>query len=350
METHVLALASRLTRLNPFVLCVDADEMYAQRLKDAGIGHGNLAVPRIDAWRATSLVRRLLAVPNGIRAHVVHSYGFSADLVAALVKLLSPRCVLITSRRGIDTSVRHQRVRSLINRVTNQVICVSDETADYVRRTERLSPNRLRVIPNGVVTDPARATGSRCAEVVFGTLGNVKPIKGTDLLIEAFCALPGDAPVRLRIGGTQGIRDRDKKWGQALVERVHASPRGTAIEFAGFQHDPREFLRTLDVFVLPSRSEGMSNALLEAMSLGLPCIATDVGSNASVLRPLTEEPAGMVCEPTVDSLRDAMWHMFSSPEDRARSGAAARRAAVARYSFETMVSRYEDTYAELLHR
>ena len=69
-------------------------------------------------------------------------------------------------------------------------------------------------------------------------------------------------------------------WAEQLVNRAAASPHAERIRFVGFAANPDIFLGGLDVFVLPSRSEGMSNALLEAMACGLPSIATDVGSNA----------------------------------------------------------------------
>ncbi len=74
----------------------------------------------------------------------------------------------------------------------------------------------------------------------------------------------------------------DRPWAEALRERAS---RDTRIRFVGRSSEARRFLSSLDVFVLPSRSEGMSNALLEAMASGLPCIATDVGSNRSVFAP-----------------------------------------------------------------
>ena len=96
--------------------------------------------------------------------------------------------------------------------------------------------------------------------------------------------------VELRIAGAI-----DRPWAEALRQRAQADPR---IQFVGRSSHPRGFLADLDVFVLPSRSEGMSNALLEAMSSELPCIATDVGSNRSLLNPAAEPPAGLICEPT----------------------------------------------------
>ena len=103
------------------------------------------------------------------------------------------------------------------------------------------------------------------------------------------------------------------------------------------------FLSSLDVFVLPSRSEGMSNALLEAMALGLPCIATDVGSNRELL--LGSEVAGVVCEPTTDKIYEAMLELEQAGTTRAQLGKAARLVVEKNYSLGGMVNAYETLYA-----
>ena len=117
----------------------------------------------------------------------------------------------------------------------------------------------------------------------FGTLGTVKPIKGTDLLVDAFMQFDPSGSRRARHRRT----DR-QTLGRGAARARRRDPR---IRFVGRSSQASSFLSSLDVFVLPSRSEGMSNALLEAMASGLPCIATDVGSNRSVAVARRAEPA-----------------------------------------------------------
>ena len=345
---HVLSLASHLKQFRPAILCVNADRAYAERLQLAGLAYTNLGAARFEAWRAPAVIRQLVRVVGQARPEVVHSYGFSADLLAALVRLILPKCRIITSRRGADTNRRHQKLRSLINTIANQVICVSEETAAFASRTERLRTDKVQVIPNGVGLAEFPTVRSDARRLRFGTLGNVKPVKGTDLLVDAFCRFSPDIDAELHIGGSLGVRDRDKSWSEDVVRRAAQSPHRDNIVFAGFQAEPREFLRSLDVFVLPSRSEGMSNALLEAMSLGLPSIATDVGSNATVLTPIDADLPGIVCQASVESLFASMQRMLACNELRARCGAAARRVVASRYSLSAMVDQYEKTYMRLI--
>ena len=162
--------------------------------------------------------------------------------------------------------------------------------------TESPKPGLLEVIPNGVAIPDGndRPRVRRPDEPIrFGTLGTVKPIKGTDLLVDAFMRFEPERRVELVIAGLI-----DRPWAEALRERARGDAR---VQFVGRSSAPRDFLAGLDVFVLPSRSEGMSNALLEAMASGLPCIATDVGSNRSVLCPVPGSPGGLIADATVNT-------------------------------------------------
>ena len=345
METHLLTLASQLSAsVRCVVCCTDASDDYLARLARLGIAHENLACPSLVRPAGASACRRLAQLVRQFDAHVVHTYGFSADVLGALLRVFGVPARLVTSRRGEDENARHHAVRRLINRLSDRVVCVSPETAAFVRRTESPEASLIEVIPNGVAPHQA----GRAAEadpnrpVRFGTLGTVKPIKGPDLLVDAFMRFPRDRRVELTIAGLI-----DRPWAEALRQRAAADPR---IRFIGRTGAPREFLSDLDVFVLPSRSEGMSNALLEAMAAGLPCIATDVGSNRSVLAPDAGPAAGLVVDPRADALFEAMDAMAADTRTRADHGARGAALAASRYTIPAMVDRYEQLYRTVMGR
>ena len=262
----------------------------------------------------------------------MHSYGFAADVLAGVLRARRSKVRVITSRRGEDADKRHQAVRRLVNRWSDKVVCVSSETAAFVQSTELPSPGLLEIIPNGVTLNPLPPPAGgrdRDGTVRFGTLGTVKPIKGTDLLVDAFMRFGPKHRVELLIAGVA-----DRPWAEALRHRAQAD---TRIRFVGRSSLPISFLADLDVFVLPSRSEGMSNALLEAMASGLPCIATDVGSNRSLLNFAAQRAAGLICDATPESLFRAMSEMASSADARRRYGAEGAALVSRRYTIPGMV-------------
>ena len=344
METHLIALASSLpASVRCFVCCFDASADYRKRLTEAGIEHANLDCPSLVRPGSILGYRRFERVVRRFQPHIVHSYGFVGDVVAAVLRARGWNVRVITSRRGEDTNRRHQAVRRLVNRVSDKIVCVSSETAKFVQSTESPAPSLLEIIPNGVVLNPVdgQAQGRARDETVrFGTLGTVKPIKGTDLLVDAFLRFDAGHRVALDVAGLI-----DRPWAEALRRRASADAR---IRFVGRVSDAKSFLATLDVFVLPSRSEGMSNALLEAMASGLPCIATDVGSNRSLLNPPAEPPAGVISEANVESLYRAMCEIAASGDRRRQYGAQAATLVSRRYTVPTMVHQYECLYRSLV--
>jgi glycosyltransferase involved in cell wall biosynthesis len=346
METHLLTLARSLPApIRCFVCCLDASAEYGARLEAAGIEHCSLRCPTLVRPGSMLAYLRFERVVARFRPHIVHSYGFASDVLTAALRARGSQVHLVTSRRGEDTNTRHQTFRRLLNHLTDRVVCVSSETAEFVRSTESVSSSLVEVIPNGVAFtgEPARSRPRHAGQPIrFGTLGTVKPVKGTDLLVDAFMRFEPRSPVELLIAGLI-----DRPWAEALRSRANADPR---IHFTGYCAGASGFLADLDVFVLPSRSEGMSNALLEAMACGLPCVVTDVGSNRSLLAPPAGHPAGLICEANAESLFRAMCEMASSPDARRHLGAQAAALVSRRYTIPAMVNQYECLYRSIVGR
>ena len=346
MENHLIALASSLpSSIRCLVCCLEGSSDYQTRLTMAGIENVNLGWPILLRPSGLPTYLRLERLVGRFRPHIVHSYGFGADIVGGVLRTRRADVRLITSRRGEDANRRHQTLRRLVNRVSDRVVCVSAETAAFVQSTESPSPGLLAVIPNGVALNPVRLRASargRDWPVRFGTLGTVKPIKGTDLLVDAFMRFKQTDRVELLIAGLL-----DRPWAEALRERARKDAR---IRFLGRASEPESFLSGVDVFVLPSRSEGMSNALLEAMASGLPCIATDVGSNRSLLHQPAEPAAGVICEGNAESLFRAMNEMASNDEARLEYGAHAARLVTRHYTIPGMVRQYDSLYRSVVGR
>jgi glycosyltransferase involved in cell wall biosynthesis len=345
METHLLHLLAGLdrTRFSPLVCCVSGSDDYQLKLGPAADRVENLRLDRFDTPRTMcSYIWALSKLFLSWKPHVVQTYGYGADMsVPCLARLWCPGAIVVTTRRGEDNNPRHQKHRKIANRWVDFVVCVSASTATFAEATELIDTRKLRVIPNGVNLPELRGLSAPKAQPLrFGTLGTIKPVKGTDLLVDAFLRLATDVPAELCIAGGD---DRSPTWAAALVRNAGESHLGQKIRFLGHLEDSLSFLRTLDVFVLPSRSEGMSNALLEAMALGLPCIATDVGSNRELL--LGHAKAGVVCEPTADGLHHSMRELACAATARTELGKAARRVVEKHYSVGRMVRAYEELYA-----
>jgi glycosyltransferase involved in cell wall biosynthesis len=200
---------------------------------------------------------------------------------------------------------------------------------------------RIVRIPNGIEVPPARERPAALhdpARIVF--VGRLHEQKGVDTLLRAFARLRADRPdatIALRLVGDGPLR--------ADLEAL-ARELGVDAEFLGGRDDVDTLLEDADVFVLPSRAEGMSNALLEAMTLGLPAIVTNIPGNADVIR---HEENGLLVEPDdPDGLAAAIGRLLDDGALRGRVGRAGRETVEAEYALDRVASRYVALYEELL--
>jgi glycosyltransferase involved in cell wall biosynthesis len=224
--------------------------------------------------------------------------------------------------------------------LSHRLVSVCDEVEAEVCRTFSIPRAKLAVIENGINLSPFLAVPARTArhEVVFGAVGRMSPEKNHENLIRAFAQVRrkhGNALLRLLGGGPLETRLRE------LANELGVAG---SIDFRGFGHDVPGFLRDLDVFVLPSDSEGLPLSLLEAIASGLPVVATSVGG---VPRVVNGTKSGWLSPPAnPDSLARAMQEALFSP-DRIGRGESARTLVEQKYSAKRMAEDYDRLYAEL---
>lgn len=200
---------------------------------------------------------------------------------------------------------------------------------------------RIVALPNGV--DTARPPWHRTAlhdPACVLYVGRLHPQKGLDTLLHAFALLHArlPRPVVLRLLG-EGPSERQLR---SLAADLGVQG---AVDFAGRHEDVKPQYDHADVFVLPSRVEGLSNALLEAMASGLPAVVSDIPGNRNVI---TDGMTGLIV-PVDDpeALAQALERMLTDQRLRERAGAAARLTAEQTYSFDSVAARYLDLYASL---
>ena len=204
--------------------------------------------------------------------------------------------------------------------------------------------SKIRRIASGV--DGRRyAPGASLAEATLPTrprvlfTGRLHPQKNLGVLIDAWPAVVRATGARLILVGQGPERERLEGQARALGVADH-------VVFHGAVADPADVLRAADLFVLPSRAEGMSNSLLEAMATGLPCVASDIGGNQDLLGP---GGAGvLVPGASAETWAGCLIALLDDPDRRARLGASARRRVVEEYDLPRVVGRYVALYRELI--
>ncbi|MBI5716045.1 MAG: glycosyltransferase family 4 protein [Chloroflexi bacterium] len=233
----------------------------------------------------------------------------------------------------------YQRSEFLTQHLADQVIYVSRQ----VYREAALlgvAPDHAQVIENGIELErfAPRVVRPPSDSVAVSFVGRLEYQKGVDILLQSLTRLTDLKNFKVRIIGDGSQR-------RLLEIQARESYLDSIIDFVGFSDDAPRWLSVSDIFVLPSRYEAMSMALLEAMASGLPCIVTNVGENAQLI---TDGAEGFVVPPeNAEKLADALAKLIAAPDLRQRMGQAAR-IKVEQYSGERMAEKTFSLYQSLL--
>ncbi len=304
----------------------------------------------LQLWR---LLRRL-------RPALVHTRNLAA-LEAQPIAMAAGVPLRVHGEHGWDThdpdgrSVRYRRWRWLMRPYVNHYIALSRQLQEYLITGVGVPRQRISQIYNGVDTvhfHPRAAAQSPTSvgpfvqpqHVLVGTVGRLEPIKDQLSLARAFVLAVERRPdlrarLRLVVVGDGRLR--------APIEQVlRAAQMADLVWLAGSRDDIAVLLRGLDLFVLPSLAEGISNTVLEAMATGLPVLATAVGGNVELVEPGI---TGALVPPNdPPALAEALIAYTDDPRRREREGQAGRERAVNEFALEEMAAAYQDIYDRLL--
>jgi glycosyltransferase involved in cell wall biosynthesis len=235
----------------------------------------------------------------------------------------------------------------------DQVQAVSEAVRQYTLREERLNADKVVTIPNGIECDVApnldavrelrESLRLESAYPVILTVSHVRRIKGIDVLLQAMAQVKRSYPqALLLIAGATNEPEYLSEL-QALVETLGLT---LNVRFLGKSNRVRELLQLCHLFCLLSRSEGMSNALLEAMASGVPCVATAVGGTPEVI---DDGHTGYLV-PSEDPVAAAgrILRLLENPEAATRMGEAARVVVKHRFSAQRMIDDLVQSYEGLL--
>jgi|SRR5215831_4285483 len=324
-----------------------ARRMTSVELYEVGSGNAGLQFPLL----------RLASIMKAYRPHVVHTRNFGA-LEGIPASRVAGVPVAIHSEHGYELETvaglplrRRVMCRALFG-MADAVFTVTENLRAYHAAQSWTPEQRLRVIYNGVDLEtftPSRTTAEETRHrycipadrIVIGSVGRLVPIKNQATLLRAAEMLAENGcPIHVVLVG-------DGKEAPALKKQAaeSAALQGR-VTFAGTSDRVSDLLSAMDIFVLPSISEGMSNTILEAMATALPVVVSRTGGNPELV---DEGRSGYLFRPTDPrSLAGALGRLVQSEELRRGFGESAREAVVARFSLSGMIQRYDNLYRELM--
>jgi len=347
----LLAVALAQRGVDASVICLGQRGQFGQELARRGIPVIALGSERgYDVQAAIRLAAALRrASPDVINVHDRSSLPY-----VMLAKLLGVRNPVVYTAHGLLFNTgREPRWRDrLAIRGVSAVTAVSEQVA--ARHAEHLAWHRpIVVIPNGV-PDRQRSTSQRRAvrqeldtpesAFVFLAVGNIRPEKGFEDLMEATATLrQRGSPGGFAVWVAGGVNE--PSYHEALLAQSRRLGLGGIVRFLGFREDVPALYSAADAFVLSSRSEGLPMVLLEAMTAGLPVVATRVGGVPDAV----PEQAGLLVDARApDRLSEAMGLLLRDKTLSQSLGEAARRHALANYSVDAMASRYLAAFEQVV--
>jgi glycosyltransferase involved in cell wall biosynthesis len=315
-----------------------------------------LSSPRIKVLGAfiflVALCRYLFKKRARIKTIHTFQVGYCSAAAIVMGKLLSKPTVLNLSGSGIDGDIlRHKRTPwgrlfLFFCRSASRIVILN--TAMY-QELESISYATTSIvkIPNGVDLATYRGTDNKPlwkkkigidTEKVILYTGRLAAEKGVAFLIRAYAALSLPQPTKLYILGAGPQLS-------ALQKFLHQHNLLSTVTILPPVEDILPFLYGADIFVMPSRSEGLSNSILEAMACGLPVIATRVEGNTDLIE---DDVNGLLVAPDDEgNLVNALTQLLTMPEKAAALGQRARQMVCEKYDLQSMVGQYTALYSSL---
>jgi len=292
---------------------------------------------------------------------IVHSHLLKADMLAAVMApLAGRRRGLVASKHNDERALLHplvSRVHGLLGRVPRRTIVLSDHVGRFIAEHGRVPPERLVRIHYGHDPEPweaaaAAPAGERAAtraelgceagDVVLICVARFAPQKAHDVLLRAFAAARAAEPrLKLWLVGDDPFGDGRRR-AEAVARDLALGP---AVRFTGVRRDVPRLMAASDVFVMSSLWEGFGLVFLEAMSAGLPVLATRVSGVPEVV---ADGRTGVLVPPAEeDPLAAQMLALGRDPARRAELGRAGRARVRAHFGLDRMVEATLQVYRDL---
>jgi sugar transferase (PEP-CTERM/EpsH1 system associated) len=295
------------------------------------------------------IVAQLARLFGRERPDVLHTHGWGALCEGVVAARLARVPFIVHGEHGtMETRPRNLRIQRFLWSRVQRVLSVSSRLAERMSAEVGFDRRNITVIRNGVDMRRIAAgnasairdeLGLKASDLVIGTVGRLEPVKDHDTLLDALALVRNAGlPFKAIIAGDGSLRD-------ALDRRAAELGLQGAVLFLGERSDVENVLAASDIFVMSSRSEGLSNTIIEAMAAGLPVVSTAVGGADELI---ADGVTGRLVPPANPAaLAQSLAHLLRNPTEREAMGRRAHQRAASDFDLHRMVRDYEDLYLEV---
>lgn len=279
---------------------------------------------------------------------VLHCHQYTPWVYGVLASILTGTKVIFTEHGRFypdRSSWKRKYINPLLVKLTDHITAISKATKQALVDYEYIPASKIEVIYNGIAELEGNITATQQLRkklsisedaLILGTVSRLDPIKNHRLLISSFAKLQKIYPkLILLIVGDGETRSNLNK----LVKQLDISDK---VIFTGFQANPVDYLQLMDIFLLPSLSEGTAMTLLEAKSLSKACIVTDVGGNPEIIE---DKTSGLVTPSDDENMLVAACDLLLKDSKlRKKLGDAGRTQFEERFTVQNMLKNYQEIY------
>ncbi len=355
LENGLVNLINRMPsdRYRHAIICLKNATEFRYRLQREDVEVYELNKRDGHDWRSFLTMYRLL---RKLQPAIVHTRNLAA-LEYQVPAFLAGVDYRIHGEHGWDvfdpdgSKKKYQLLRKIVGLLVHRFIPLSKHLQAYLQFRVGIPEARIYRICNGVDTEKfypvsAKTPLANCPLpfstdcVYVGTVGRMHGVKDQTTLVKAFARMVAEHPelkrsARLILVGDGPLRE-------VAIDFVQTRGLQSLVWLPGARDDIGDIMRNLDVFVLPSLAEGISNTILEAMASGLPVIATDVGGNSELV---TDGVNGKLVEKgDVHAMADCIAYYCQNSDKRQLHGRNARQRVLEEFSMTAMVEKYMDVY------
>jgi glycosyltransferase involved in cell wall biosynthesis len=327
------------SRFTPHVGCFRPQGIRYAELVARGVPIVHFPVNSFASFRAVSQAGKLRSYIRRHGIRLVHTFDYPLTLFAVPVARSVTSAVAVSSQRSHRALIpgKYRRLVRMTDHMAHAIVVNCEFVRDHLVQEEGVPAGRIRLCYNGVDLEEFQPQRAAREGLAIGVVCALRPEKDLGTLIEAFARMRRPGLSLLIVGS-----------GSMLGElRGLADARGLAGDctFVPATGQVTEWLRAIDIFVLPSRSEALSNSLLEAMACGCCPVASRVGGNTELVR---HGENGMLFEAgDAGQLRQVLETLVELPLLRQQLAARARCTAE-RFSMAGSTRRMEEIYTELI--
>lgn len=356
LETVLVEFINRCPRetYRHIILCLTDFTSFKDRINNPDV---EVVALHKQSGKDLKIFFKVLSFLRAVNPKIVHTYNL-ASLEYQLAAFICGIPLRIHAEHGRDISdiygenKKYILLRRVMNLVLHHWVPVSKELALWLVEKVKISEKKIRLIHNGVDTKTFQPsflqTHSPIEQVLpkksnsftIGSIGRLDGVKDHQNLIMAFSLLlekvkHDDIVLKLQIVGEGPERNRL----EAVIARHHLEK---SVDLAGAKNNISEVLHAMDIFVLPSKAEGIPMTVLEACASGLPIVATDVGGLNEII---TENKNGFLVEPgEPDELAKAIGNYLTNAELISAHGLCGRKHIVENFSLDKMTNSYLALY------